>query len=291
MGEFYGLLLYAIIQSQFPFPPQYAQAGTLVCVAFVLVAVIKGVVAARQSQTRDVFIWALGVVPLATLVGLNVLHLYPIDPDKLTAFLTPSVILLLGLGLVTVEEWVADRIAWLRTVDWRLFEHGVVVACLAVAFVVGIKAAWWQPSQDEDSQGAIAYLKSAAGTDDLVYVHASMSEQATLYGRVLEWSHALTRYGRTGYPCCPRGINMELVNKDADWFAADWEDALRRAKNGRIWLLYTERHAHWAWLGRDEERDQTDILRRIGCALDRPATFVNVGLFLASCPSPLTSLR
>ena len=90
----------------------------------------------------------------------------------------------------------------------------LAAACILVVFIAGAHADDWAnySPEDEDALGLFHYLKSEVEPDDLVYIDDSLAETAKVYFKILGWSPQNLYFGKTGWPCCTRQIEVQFGN-------------------------------------------------------------------------------
>lgn len=104
----------------------------------------------------------------------------------------------------------------------------------------------------EDFAGAVRFLQQRVTPGDIVLVHACCKEGFELYASMYGWQAPPVIYGETGYPCCARGKGVWPSASTKQAVLQDLDSKIPRGFSGRIWLLYTIRHSHWAYVGLDE---------------------------------------
>jgi hypothetical protein len=104
----------------------------------------------------------------------------------------------------------------------------------------------------EDFAGAVRFLQQRVTPGDIVLVHACCKEGFELYAGMYGWRTPPVIYGETGYPCCARGKGVWPGASTKQAVLHDLDSKIPPGFSGRIWLLYTIRHSHWAYVGLDE---------------------------------------
>jgi hypothetical protein len=218
--------------------------------------------------------------PIAGTLALNLAGIYPMargNPRTL-AFLLPLALLALGAGLEafaraaaqlrsragpTAAARAASTAGWLALVG--------VLAGLAGAALRGGLAGLLTRPPEEDAEGAVAFLARETGADDLLYVHSSMRESFRLYARRATPAASRVVLGEVDWPCCPRG---RPYRRDEDPAQAMPGELVRLAAAGargrRLWVLVTDREAHFRQRGRRAPALLERGLTRLGC--ERTAT-------------------
>src|SRR5262249_27681344 len=118
---------------------------------------------------------------------------------------------------------------------------------------------------------------------DFLWVHASCSEGFKLYARMRNWQNQ-AHFGRTGWPCCPRGVADPLATSSEPLVRADFGTALPAGFSGRIWLLYTKRFWPCDEIANEPQIMRT-ILRESGCAEVLSPSFREIAAASFNCSS------
>lgn len=212
--------------------------------------------------------WTIAIVllPCLLLAAANALHWYP-NSARTRLFVLPCFF----LGVMIAAEKLLGRRRLVTAGAW-------IVALLFVG-----NAAWKQVHAHrdrpvEDFAGAVAYLREHVMPADLVLVHASVKEGFKLYERMGGWNRPPAIFGDTGYPCCRRAPQT-TTNP-----AADLDRKIPAAFHGRIWLFYSTRPSHWAYVGSDEGQLWIRYVQAKGCAPVRYLTWPNLAVAEVNCP-------
>jgi hypothetical protein len=248
-------------------------AGTIALTGFVL-ACLRFL----RGRRKWLEIQVLCLSPCLAAIVAHAASWYPASP-RTSLFLLPFLVTFLTSSVQLMATFIATRFrqAWLRPcVRAALFSLTIATIAVGVSNVPVSQL----KTPTEDVESAVSFLRSHVRGDDLLWVHASMSESFTLYKRMLGWSDPPAVYGHTGWLCCPRevvpipGISPEeSVRRDVD-------NTLPIGRSGKLWLLYT---GNWAWVGRDEAVTVKGILRQRGCNESDTQKFYNVGLAVFDC--------
>jgi hypothetical protein len=160
--------------------------------------------------------WAIGLVaPLLLLVLASALKVYPLS-GRLVLFLTPSLAILLGVGLV----FVAQRLRQQRLA-------GLLLALVLVQPLAITAGHLFRPAEEEEVKPLLKHYEQHAQAGDVFYIHCG-------------GSNAVKYYQAIGYVRLPgrvvfctldraeplRGIRADLAQ-------------LRAAAPPRIWVLYS----------------------------------------------------
>lgn len=231
--------------------PVYIQIAAVAALVISAAALMRSLQAERRYRLAALFC----VFPLLTLSVLNLLRLYPVGSRRLTLFLFPCVALF--TAAVAEALWNVFIVPRLPAAGREKTLRIVAVACAAAALFLGTHAFgrdsdWTEP---EDTEAALQYLKKEVRWGrDIVYIHGSIEEPVRLYLRMLRWGDSPVYFGRTGFPCCKRTVEVRPARQDEvrRYVAADVDDALRGVRAERIWLVATARSEHWKYLGVDE---------------------------------------
>jgi hypothetical protein len=244
------------------------------------IAIFCLVFAAILRRPKYVDVAALCVVPIFTLLILNLMHMYPLHSLMLTLCVLPCVAIGLALAIEALcQEFVIPFVpVRFRMAIWST----LCVLGLVFIFLPSMMPLRWLEYQEEDAEGAIHYLKSHVAPGDLVYVHASASETSRLYLRMLQWQPALLIYGHTGYPCCTRK-SQDYALPDELQYREDFDNAIRDSHPKRLWLVFTGRKDHWEYLHRDESQILTGRLPGLGCSSVFTLRLVNEVVYEFDC--------
>jgi len=101
---------------------------------------------------------------------------------------------------------------------------------------------------------------------DLLLVHASVNQGFKLYTTMQGWRPLHAVYGDTGWPCCAR--NKAAPDRSSAAVQAVTDDIDRmvpRGFSGRVWMFYSVRHTHWAYIGYEEPAFWRNRLQEKGC--------------------------
>jgi hypothetical protein len=213
------------------------------------------------------------LTPCVLLFLTEVLGWYPASP-RTHLFVRPCFILLL---VMTAEHL-------LRFVKWK---PDVAVALVAVVIVfLGVRKQFhegrFQP--EEDMSGAVRYLRKNVTPSDLVLVHPSLREGFLLYTAIQGWTARPVIYADTGWPCCPRGRPPGPDISTPEKILRDLDAKIPRDFNGRLWLFYTDRPNHWAYVrSEDSKLWQNYFWNRTRCRPELYIRFANLGLTPMTC--------
>jgi hypothetical protein len=198
--------------------------------------------------------------PCALVCVANYFSFYPMTA-RTELFLLPFLVVLFFSDFQLLITYVQTNA---RT---RLSIRAILIAASILTLAVGARKieAYSRTLPEEDTASAVTFLRDHVRPGDILWVHASASEPFRLYAHVLNWADPGVVYGNTGWPCCPRGVlalrntgSARLVRNDFNrTVAPDW--------NGKIWLLYTTRAAHWEFVGLDESKVIQAMLSERGC--------------------------
>ncbi len=252
-------------------------------VACVVVVWIAGPVLRRSKPYRDVLL--LCFLPVLTLAGINLLHLYPVSVRRLTLFIFPCI----ALATTVVLQAAWDRLTIPAKVDRAgMLSLFLSLSCIVLVLIVGTHADYWANyvPEDEDAAAVFQNLKSEAKPDDIVYVHASLIEPAQLYFRMLGWKPEHVYFGQTGFPCCTRKVEPELDGAESEraYVVDDVQHGgVDSTKFANAWFVFTARKQHWGSIGRDERQIIANYLLQRGCKQELQESFTNVELMEYSC--------
>ena len=218
-----------------------------------------------RAVYRRSWVQIAALLPCLLFAVADLLRLYPAEPRS-RLFLLPCFLVVAG---ITAE----DLFAWLiRMIPYR--ERVVKLAGVAIGLIViglGLDAGRKQIRDhrnlpEEDYEGAVRVLRQQVAPQDLLLVHASAREGFQLYAAMEGWRDPHAIFGNTGSPCCARNRNAMPNSSNEKALDADLDRMLPRGFSGRVWLLYSSRHTHWAYIGNDESKLWRTRLEHLGCA-------------------------
>jgi len=216
-------------------------AALLGCVGAVVPAVLRLFrgTAGWRDWTRIVCF-----LPCLLLGASRALGWYPASRRTLL-FLLPCFFLLVMM--------IADDLTRRLTTPKRALN----IAALGLTLVIVSRAITGQligpPDRSgENFAGAVGFLQHRVATGDIVLVHACCKEGFELYAAMYGWQKPPVIYGETGWPCCARGKDARPGASTKQAALQDLDSKIPRGFSGRIWLLYTTRPTHWAYVGLDE---------------------------------------
>lgn len=263
----------------------------LAVVALLTAGLVLAIRRFRRGRRLWLETYLICASPCAALLLCDALTLYPVT-QRTTLFAIPAIVLLLAMSLELlhgpVRLWLGGN--WHRPL-WRLGVIAIVaIACLS-AF--GRLPASELHLPNEEAAAAVRYLRQHVAPDDVVWVHASSAESFRLYTRMLGWSDAPARFGQTGWPCCPRGVESYRGMGSKDKVRADIEAQLPVGAAQTVWILNTTRPAHWRFVGLDEPAETGALLRGRGCREQPQTQFHNIAVGQFQCPggSPTITQR
>jgi hypothetical protein len=243
----------------------------------ILAAVVFGVVAGVRAMSRPRHWIAIVLLsPCVLLFASEVLGWYPAS-SRTQLFVRPCILLLLALNLedlVTFTKWRRGPL------------DAVVILAAAVVMFLGVRKQFhegrFQP--EEDMAGAVRYLRKNVAPSDLVLVHPSLQEGFLLYTAVQGWSAQPVIYADTGWPCCPRGRPPGPDISTPEKIQRDLDAKIPRDFHGRLWLFYTDRPNHWAYVrSEDPKLWQNYFWNHTRCRPELYIRFANLGLTPMTC--------
>lgn len=244
--------------------------------------------AALRRNRRHLQAFAICIAPVVALAAINLVHLYPVSSRRLTLFMLPNVSLAIALVLENVWDVLMKG---LRRELATLLATCITLCCVVMVYVAGTHCDQWSNYwfEDEDTAGALSYLRSQGAQEDTIYVHASVEETVKLYFQIMRWTPLDVRYGNTGWACCTRIPEPRLddISAKNDYVVHDFERVMRKGKPRRIWLIFTGLDGYWDGLGRDEPHIITDYLNGAGCRKELEKPFAKEEVEEFAC-SPVT---
>ena len=249
-------------------PQTWLTPGMIAAVAFC------AVVAARIAFHRD-RISILLLTPCVLLFASELLGWYPASP-RTQLFVRPCFLLLLAMNaedLVTFTKW------------RRAPVDAVVILATAAVMFLGVRKQFhegrFQP--EEDMSGAVRYLRMNVGPSDLVLVHPSLQEGFLLYTAMQGWAAKPVIYADTGWPCCPRGRPAGVDISTPEKIRRNLDSKIPHDFHGRIWLFYTNRPLHWAYVRVEDSKLWQNYFWSRDCRPELYIRFANLGLTPMTC--------
>ncbi len=268
-------------------PGEVAVAGLLVVGLGDLVR--RGIAGDPAALARGVAL----AIPIAGTLALNQAGVFPIarGNERPLAFLAPVVVLAVAAGVDALARWATlpRSRAWTRAGERRAdsavgIALAVFVAGLAFAVSRGALHGLVERPPDEDAEGAIALLARETSPEDVLYVHSTMRESFALYARRTPPAAGRVVLGEIDWPCCPRG---RAWSRNEDVASALPGEIARIARAGvadrGLWVLVTDREAHFHQRGRRSPELLERGLRPLGCRREATRTFRGVRVDRYAC--------
>ena len=220
-------------------------ASLVVALVFCIVATVRPALALFRGTAgwRD---WTLIIcfLPCMLLGASRLLGWYPASRRNIL-FLLPCFFLL----VMMVADDLTRRLAMPRRA-LNVIALGLTLVIVSRAIAGQLIGPLAQPG--ENFADAVRYLKQHVAPSDIVLVHAGCKEGFELYATMYGWQMPPVIYGETGWPCCARGKDARPGVSTKQAALEDLDSKIPRGFSGRIWLLYTSRPTHWAYVGLDE---------------------------------------
>lgn len=253
----------------------------LAAVAFIGVGFLLAVRRFRRGRRLWLEAYVICLSPCAVMLVCDALGLYPVT-QRTTLFATPALVLVFAMSLDLLHGPLRLRLGggWHRPLS-RFGVIGLIaVACLSA---LGRLPADEIRLPNEEVAAAVEFLQRHVGPKDVVWVHASSSESFRLYQRMLGWQDAPARFGQTGWPCCPRGVESQRGMGSPEKVRADVDAQLPAGIAQTVWILNTTRAAHWRFVGVDEAAEFGAVLRQRGCREQPGPRFHNIAVGRFHC--------
>jgi Dolichyl-phosphate-mannose-protein mannosyltransferase len=231
---------------------QHLTPGLLAAVAFCVAAAARALFLLTKQPDSRALMQLVAVLPCLLLTAADLLHLYPAEP-RTRLFALPCFLLVAAMNAEDLALW---GIASALPPSFRSAPLTTKALYLAV-IAVGAGSVWSQIRQhqnrpQEDLAGAVQLLRQHVGPADLLLVHPSVFEGFKLYAKMEGWRDSPAIYGDTGWPCCARNKLTTPGSSNARAVSEDIDRMVPRGFSGRVWLYYSARHTHWAYIGNDE---------------------------------------
>jgi 4-amino-4-deoxy-L-arabinose transferase-like glycosyltransferase len=237
----------------------------------------------RRRREAHRWVPILVVCAITCLLSLlaDMLALYPIS-YRTSLFLLPSLLLVLAAGFELILPVAAAALRRARVVTcWNL---AMICATCAIATVF-IRAQWIVPfgQPDEDTQGAVSFLKPLVEQGDALWVHATASEGFKLYSQIPQWKpDGLIARGDTAWPCCRRHPSVTGGVDAGVAISSDMDAKLPAHLPGRLWFLYSSRSIEFQKAQRELRLARLYLADR-GCRESPGRSFVGIAVLLFEC--------
>jgi hypothetical protein len=205
------------------------------------------------------------LLPCVLLLAAELAGWYPAS-DRTRLFIRPCLLL---LAVTSFDRLVPAR---------ALPVAAVLVALGGVYTQIQIRAA--EPF--EDYAALIAHLGPRIEPGDRLLVHASAREGFRLYAAMAGWN-APAIYGDTGWPCCRRAGNAPPHSATPQAVFDDLAAKVPAGFAGRLWLVYTTRPLHWAYVGLDEGNLWRSHMWARGCPPEPYVALPNLAISPMRC--------
>lgn len=270
--KYYKDVLIAFI-SPIPFKTPFLTWDKEIVFLF-FIAGLLGLILSRNNQKhKRLALFLILTIPTLTILMINFFGKFPLRHVRLSLFLAPIFI----LGFVLGTQYVADIVIRIVQSGFKsnlntsaLRKAFGVILCIMV-IIVTIKRVdrnskpFLRTHEEEDVKGAMNYIASESAEDDILYVHASMREQFSLYSKIYPIRSKQVILGDIGWPCCTRNNPMGSSEKT---IASDISIIKSRKEKTKLRLLFTGRPGHWIYLGRSDPELFHDIITSMGCRRD-----------------------
>lgn len=266
--------------------PESAHGLSKLATPFLALLAISGIVTGARKSRRDwVYkFYLFTFIPIIMLIALNVLGVYPMRGGRTGLFLLPCIAIQLTFSLKELWEAIFKSEARFLRIDGNSW---ITVSTL---FALSLSGAyiWGMHHREmgnwEDFEGALRFLRQSLKPDDLVYLHASAVEPAKLYFSMWKWQPSHVFLGQSGGPCCARQLGPAVNYKeDVEHLTNVVRQTTLDNSHGQIWVLSTNRAAHWAYLGNNDFESIDLELQRTGCVGHTSSSFLNVILRQYDC--------
>jgi hypothetical protein len=265
--------------------PYGAEVGILAVATLCCGGILAARVALPGRRRETLTTLALCAIPMAGMLVGSLLRVYPWKGGTSLALLP-----CLALGLVAALEALAHAGAP-QSESARPWPDGHLAVRLrgglaALLLLAGLAVGTWRALRPvlprEDIDTAVRFLRGSTRPGDLIYVHASMAEGFRLYAHTQQWAPSGVVFGRTGWPCCARGVSRresvaDIVSQH------DLATLVPPDFRGRVWAIFTGRARHWAYVGVDEPRLMRDDMARRACRLEQEFRGTEVVVLRFAC--------
>jgi len=269
-----------------PLPHSLVDAGRFVYGAWT-VAFLGGFILAcrafRNGSGKWIQVQILCGLPCILLILCDGLAWFPNTP-RTSLFVLPALALLFMCDLQLIVDFSLRhyRRKWLE----RFLDVAVACVMLFLAVECVKLSRTFMQGEEEDVASAVEYLKANVQPRDILFVHASCSEQFKLYAMMDGWGDAPVQFGRTGWPCCPRGIAVSRGSGRNEDVRSDVYRAVPAVFAGKVWILYSTKANQVIYIGADQDAMMMNALRERGCLQEPTPTFQNIGVSLFDCTGP-----
>jgi hypothetical protein len=256
------------------------EAGRVgVAARIVILGVILVAAGSMLRRGRGRVLILLGL-PILCAYALYALGRFPgVGIPRLMLFSVPMLILLFACG----AESIARRLGGPPAPEGESGPVAVVDSLGAVCFalMLGLIGAYvakrpvplLREELVQDSERSVRHVSERVRPHDVVYVHASMTEQFRFYSRLTPIRSARVLYGRVGWGCCPRVPWLEGT-QDETTVAEETARLEVPRITASIWLLYEDGPGQWEWFERQFGRRDPEVFAGVlsGAGCRRVAT-------------------
>ena len=156
----------------------------------------------RKGRRKWLQIQIVCLLPCLLLIVSDWFNWYPFT-ERTSLFALSCLIAVLISSLQLTSFFVLKR-----RCDWiRPLLDVIVLGAIVLTLKAGLSNNYRFLGPSEDMDGAVSFLHTHVEPEDFLWVHTSCWEAFKLYARMDKWRDAPARFGRTGWPCCARGIN------------------------------------------------------------------------------------
>lgn len=217
--------------------------------------------------------------PCLLLALASLCHWYPAN-QRMRLWVLPCFILLCLSG---VKDMLGEKFSQPAGVA------AIGLALLFAAINVRGQIMEHRNQPEEEFSEAFQFLKTHVQPADLLMVHADASEGFKLYSAMYGWPGPAPLYGNTGWPCCARGKNAVPGSSDPALVTADVNALVPKGFSGTIWLFYSTRPSHWAYVGRNEGDLWRKLVWEKGCPPGPYTALKNLAVSPMVCTTAVSS--
>ena len=217
----------------------------------------------RDRDTRLEMAIAAAFCPLAALLALNTLRMYPLGGERTNLFALPSLTILFVTGLQGFARLLK-----------RVPVSPIVSAALVLWIIVAAQSSRGESTaQVADVPHALDFLDRNSAPADAILIHPALDEQFRFYRRVTPGPARAFITGGVGWTCCMRENPFIIGPIPNEVLLADFRGVLDTSSSKRVWYVYDDALSGPRKTKRDERGQLLPALREQGCRISEPHYF------------------
>ena len=233
----------------------------------------------RNKDSRRELAMATAFFPLATLLTLNAVRLYPLGGERTNLFALPSLAVLFVAGV----EGSARLLRRIRPFPVAPI-LSVALALWIFAAVVSIRGE--SSAVAADVPQALQFLQQNSAPGDAILLHPTLDEQFRFYRRLAPDPPGEFVTGAVGYTCCMRSGPFIIGPIPTEVLLADFGRVLDTTSSKKVWYVYDDSLGGPSATKRDERGQLLLAVRQRGCRISEPRYFGGISVDEIACTFP-----